>query len=123
MTQSRPVTRFLLNVSFKVAGQDWIGYHSMQSRANHPAWVQFVERSTPRELELLGFPPPGHAIWNADLLDATLPGHAFRCFFPVGTEAGTAALARNLEAGVTATGLTVTRVGETLSTGATAVVA
>ncbi len=63
--------RFLLNVSFKVAGQDWIGYHSMQSRANHPAWVQFVERSTPRELALLGFPPPGHAIWNAALLDAT----------------------------------------------------
>ncbi len=63
--------RFLLNVSYKVAGQDWIGYHSMQSRANHPAWVQFVERSTPRELALLGFPPPGHAIWNAALLDAT----------------------------------------------------
>src|SRR5436190_20774248 len=30
------------------------------------------------------------------LSDATLPGHAFRCFFPVGTDAGTAALARNL---------------------------
>ncbi|HSS09080.1 MAG TPA: hypothetical protein VLL25_04290, partial [Acidimicrobiales bacterium] len=63
--------RFLLNVSYKVAGQDWIGYHSIQSRATWPDWVAFVEGSTPRELELFGFPPPGHPIWNATLVDAT----------------------------------------------------
>ena len=57
--------RFLLNVSYKVAGTDWIGYHTAQSNATHPAWVQFVEVSTPRELELLGFPPPGHPVWTA----------------------------------------------------------
>jgi peptide/nickel transport system ATP-binding protein len=57
------------------------------------------------------------------LSDATSPGHAFRCFYPVGTEAGTEALARNVAAGVTATGLTVTRVGSTLATGPKAVVA
>ena len=63
--------RFLLNVSFKVAGQDWIGYHTQQSRATWPAWVEFVERSTPRDLALFGFPPPGHPIWTRDLLAAT----------------------------------------------------
>jgi hypothetical protein len=63
--------RFLLNVSFKVAGQDWIGYTSVQSRATFPAWTQFVEGSTPRQLELFGFPPPGHPIWDAALLDET----------------------------------------------------
>jgi hypothetical protein len=63
--------RFLLNVSYKVAGNDWIGYHSVQSRATHPSWVQFVESSTPRELELFGFPPPGHPVWTADLVNAT----------------------------------------------------
>jgi hypothetical protein len=63
--------RFLLNVSYKVAGQDWIGFHSAQSRATAPAWVQFVEGSTPRELELFGFPEPGHPIWNATLLEQT----------------------------------------------------
>ena len=31
----------------------------------------FVEASTPRELELFGFPPPGHPVWDAALLDAT----------------------------------------------------
>ena len=63
--------RYLLNVSFKVAGEDWIGYHTAQSRATDPAWVAFVEASSPRDLALLGFPPPGHPIWTAALLDAT----------------------------------------------------
>jgi hypothetical protein len=63
--------RFLLGVAFKVAGHDWIGYDAPQSRSTSPDWVAFAERCTPRELELFGFPPPGHAIWNAALLDAT----------------------------------------------------
>lgn len=63
--------RFLLNVSYKVADRDWIGYHAWQSEANDPDWVTFVESCTPRELALLGFPPPGHPVWDAALLDAT----------------------------------------------------
>lgn len=63
--------RFLLNVSFRRAGQDWIGYHAFPSRANSLEWGAFVEGSTPQELALFGFPPPGHAVWSADLLDAT----------------------------------------------------
>jgi hypothetical protein len=64
-------SRFLLNVSFKLARHDWIGYHTAQSRATSPAWVAFVERCTSRELALFGFPPPGHAIWDAELIGAT----------------------------------------------------
>jgi len=52
------------------------------------------------------------------LADPDGDGHAFRCHFPVGTEAGDQALARNLEAGHTATGLPVRRVGDNLATGA-----
>ena len=33
--------------------------------------MKFAEGSTPRELELFGFPPPGHPIWDAALLDGT----------------------------------------------------
>jgi hypothetical protein len=64
-------SRFLLSTSYKIAGQDWIGYHSMQSRSTSFDWITFVEGSTPRELALFGFPPPGHPIWSVPLVDAT----------------------------------------------------
>ncbi|MGH9017510.1 MAG: hypothetical protein ACRDY1_07155 [Acidimicrobiales bacterium] len=64
-------SRFLLNVSYRMAGQDWIGYHSMQSNATSPDWTRFAENSTPRELALFGFPLPGHPVWSDELLDAT----------------------------------------------------
>lgn len=64
-------SRFLLNLSFKVAGQDWIGYHAVQSRTITRDWIRFVESSTPREVELFGFPAPGHPIWTAALVEAT----------------------------------------------------
>ncbi len=63
--------RFILGLGFKVAGHDWIGYHTQQSKSTSPAWVRFAEGSTPRELELFGWPPPGHPIWDAALLDET----------------------------------------------------
>ena len=63
--------RFFLGVSFKGAGQDWIGFDGFQSRANEPVWDAFVAGSTPRELELFGFPPPGHPVWDEETLAAT----------------------------------------------------
>jgi peptide/nickel transport system ATP-binding protein len=51
------------------------------------------------------------------LTDGAVPGHAFRCHFPVGTEAGREALARNLAAGETATGMPVRKEGDALTTG------
>jgi hypothetical protein len=64
-------SRFLLNVSFRQTGHDWIGYHTAQSRSTSPDWVAFAEQCTPRELALFGFPPPGHPIWDAEFIDAT----------------------------------------------------
>jgi hypothetical protein len=63
--------RFLLADAFRLAGQDWIGYHTHQSKSTSPGWVKFAEGSTPRELELFGWPLPGHPIWDAALLDET----------------------------------------------------
>src|SRR5689334_24147539 len=51
------------------------------------------------------------------LVDPEVPGHSFRCHFPVGTEAGKQALERNLQAGETATGMPVQQVGDALATG------
>jgi hypothetical protein len=64
-------SRFLYNVSYKVAGMDWVGFHAPQNEATHPSWVQFAEASTPRELELFGFPPPGHDVWTPKLIEDT----------------------------------------------------
>jgi hypothetical protein len=63
--------RFLLNISYKSADVDWVGYHAWQSRATSPHWVAFVEGSNPRQLALFGFPPPGDSIWTAAFLEAT----------------------------------------------------
>ncbi len=63
--------RFTLGLAFKRAGQDWIGYDTQQSRSTGAAWTHFVERSTPRELALFGFPGPGHPIWSESLLVET----------------------------------------------------
>jgi len=63
--------RFVVALAFKGAGQDWIGYDQQQSRSTGPEWTAFVEHSTPRELELFGFPPPGHLIWSEPLLERT----------------------------------------------------
>jgi hypothetical protein len=58
-------------IAFKHAGQDWIGYDTQQNRSTGAEWTAFVEGSTPRELELFGFPPPGHPIWTERLLEQT----------------------------------------------------
>jgi hypothetical protein len=63
--------RYLLNVSYKKAGHEWIGFTAIQSRATSQHFVRFVEESTPRELALFGFPPPGHPMWTPEFLDLT----------------------------------------------------
>jgi hypothetical protein len=63
--------RFVVALAFKRAGQDWIGYDQQQSRSTGQEWTTFVEQSTPRDLELFGFPAPGHAIWSETLMRET----------------------------------------------------
>jgi peptide/nickel transport system ATP-binding protein len=53
------------------------------------------------------------------LVDPEVPGHSYRCFFPVASKSGKDALARNLAAGETATGLPVRKEGEAVLTGVT----
>lgn len=35
-----------------------------------PAWIHFVHRATARQLQLFGFPPPGHPFWTPEALTA-----------------------------------------------------
>ncbi len=66
--------RYTLMVNFRAASNEWMTRHSWGDRSFEPAWTPFVERATPRQLRLFGFPPPGHAFWT----DATLTGMAQR---------------------------------------------
>jgi peptide/nickel transport system ATP-binding protein len=50
------------------------------------------------------------------LVERDTPGHEFRCFFPVGTPEGDAAIAANRAAGVTAAGTVVVSTGDVLTT-------
>ena len=73
MTEGRSA-RFMLHVSFKPAGTDWLGSQAWPGAAEGMAWHRFANRATVRQLSALGFPPPGHPYWT----EATLAGVAAR---------------------------------------------
>ncbi len=50
------------------------------------------------------------------LAERDTPGHEFRCFYPVGTPEGDAAIAANREAGVTAAGTVLVSTGDVVTT-------
>jgi hypothetical protein len=63
-------SRFIMNIAFKHAGHDWIGYDNMQPRAITALWCKFAASCTPEELALFGAPLPGHDYWTPELVDA-----------------------------------------------------
>jgi hypothetical protein len=42
--------------------------HGWADRSHDAAWYDLVTRATPRQLRLLGFPPPGHPFWTPTTL-------------------------------------------------------
>jgi phytanoyl-CoA dioxygenase PhyH len=66
--------RFTIHLNFRRAAAEWGQRHAWADRSHQHAWYQFVHRATARQLELFGFPPPGHPYWTAD----TLAGVALR---------------------------------------------
>lgn len=66
--------RFMLHVSYKPAGMEWGGYQAWPIKGFSPEWHNFVQQANPRQLGVLGFPPPGHDFWT----DETLAGVASR---------------------------------------------
>jgi hypothetical protein len=62
--------RYTIHTSFRRRDADWIGRRAWIESANTPQWHSFVTSASPRQLQLFGFPPPGHPFWN----DRTAPG-------------------------------------------------
>jgi hypothetical protein len=66
--------RFMLHVSYKPVGTDWLGSQAWPGAAESKAWHRFMQGTNVRQLTMLGFPEPGHPYWN----EATLRGVAAR---------------------------------------------
>ena len=62
--------RYSMQVVFRSADADWAQRTGWAAQAHEPGWYRFVDRATPRQLELFGFPPPGHPYWT----DQTITG-------------------------------------------------
>ena len=68
MTEPRGA-RFTLHVNFRPATAEWYDRHPWAGRSYNPHWYRFVERATPRQLALFGFPLPGHPFWSEETVD------------------------------------------------------
>jgi hypothetical protein len=60
--------RFSAHASYKHAGNEWTGRHSWGDRSFRRTWNPFAEQATARQLQLFGFPPPGHPYWTPQTL-------------------------------------------------------
>jgi hypothetical protein len=60
--------RFMLHVSYKPVGTDWLGSQAWPGAAEGLAWHRFMQETNERQLTMLGFPEPGHPYWNEETL-------------------------------------------------------
>jgi hypothetical protein len=70
MTADRS-SRFALLADYDVWGPRWTGRVCWADRATGPNWFEVVERATPRERALFGFPAPGDPYWDEQTLADT----------------------------------------------------
>jgi len=63
-----------MHLNLNRAGVEWGQRRGWAYSGSGRHWYEFVERATPRQLEVFGFPPPGHPYWTAE----TLSGMAVR---------------------------------------------
>ena len=66
--------RYSMHLGYRPASVEWAQRQAWANGSHDPAWYQFIEHASPRQLELFGFPPPGHPFWTAE----TLSGMALR---------------------------------------------
>jgi hypothetical protein len=73
MTATRGA-RYTMHLNFRGAGVTWGQRRGWAYIAGRENWSTFVQRATPRQLQVFGFPLPGHPYWTAE----TLAGMALR---------------------------------------------
>jgi peptide/nickel transport system ATP-binding protein len=107
-----PYTEALLKSIPKLADASHTRLEAISGRppdlVHPPAGCKFAPRCPYAQQRCMEEEPP--------LAERETPGHDFRCFYPVGTPDGDAALARNRAAGVTAAGTMLQQEGDVLTT-------
>jgi phytanoyl-CoA dioxygenase PhyH len=71
------VTRFMLHVAYKPSAAEWGGFQAWPFKGLTPAWHNFVQGASARQLTAVGFPEPGHPYWTEKTLagvQARYPG-------------------------------------------------
>jgi hypothetical protein len=66
--------RYSMHLCFRPSSLQWGQRAGWAAQSYTTEWVEFVSRATPRQLQALGFPPPGHRYWTPE----TLAGMALR---------------------------------------------
>jgi hypothetical protein len=63
--------RFTLSAHYDVWGPRWTGRVAWPANALGPDWCELIERATPQERSVFGFPAAGHPYWNEQTLADT----------------------------------------------------
>jgi hypothetical protein len=63
--------RFSMTSVYRHAGFEWMGWRAWPREALQPSMKAWIQHATPRQREVIGFPAPGHAFWNAETLEGT----------------------------------------------------
>jgi Phytanoyl-CoA dioxygenase (PhyH) len=63
--------RFTLSAHYDVWGRRWTGRSAWPAKALGPDWCELIERATPRERSVFGFPAPGDPYWDEQTLADT----------------------------------------------------
>lgn len=61
-------SRFTMHLNYRPAAAEWAQRHAWADRSHDPRWYEFVEQADAWQLELFGFPAPGHPYWTTETL-------------------------------------------------------
>lgn len=61
-------SRFVLAADYQGWDQRWIGKMAWPDHTSNPGWNEMIERATPRERLLFGFPAPGDPYWDGQTI-------------------------------------------------------